>query len=51
MHGGAAGSGAPLGNRNALKHGMYTKAMKAQKARIRELIHGTNEILLGFEKS
>lgn len=25
MHGGAAGSGAPKGNRNALKHGLYTK--------------------------
>ena len=24
MHGGAAGSGAPKGNRNALKHGVYT---------------------------
>jgi hypothetical protein len=25
MHGGAPGSGAPLGNRNALKHGQYTR--------------------------
>ena len=25
MHGGAKGSGAPRGNRNALKHGLYTK--------------------------
>ena len=25
MHGGAAGSGAPLGNKNALKHGHYTR--------------------------
>ena len=24
MHGGAAGAGAPKGNRNALKHGAYT---------------------------
>ena len=51
MHGGANGSGAPMGNRNGLKHGMYTKEMKAQKARVRELIRGTNEMLLGFEKS
>jgi hypothetical protein len=50
MHGGANGSGAPAGNRNALKHGMYTREMKAQKARVRELIRGTNEMLLGFEK-
>ncbi|MGA8903295.1 HGGxSTG domain-containing protein [Bradyrhizobium sp.] len=25
MHGGAAGSGAPLKNKNALKHGRYTR--------------------------
>ena len=25
LHGGAKGSGAPRGNRNALKHGFYTK--------------------------
>jgi uncharacterized protein YjcR len=25
MHGGADGSGAPIGNQNALKHGRYTK--------------------------
>jgi len=27
MHGGAAGSGAPKGNKNALKSGLYTRAM------------------------
>jgi hypothetical protein len=26
MHGGAPGSGAPPGNQNALKHGLYRKA-------------------------
>ena len=26
MHGGAAGSGAPRGNRNALKHGLFARA-------------------------
>jgi glucans biosynthesis protein len=25
MHGGAAGSGAPFGNTNALKHGKFTR--------------------------
>jgi hypothetical protein len=25
MHGGAPGSGAPRGNKNALKHGYYTR--------------------------
>lgn len=28
MHGGANGSGAPLGNRNAVKSGLYTKEWK-----------------------
>lgn len=33
MHGGAAGSGAPKGNRNALKHGRYTReAREAERA-------------------
>lgn len=40
MHGGK-GSGAPLGNQNALKHGHYTAASKAltleQMAILREL--------------
>jgi uncharacterized protein YjcR len=33
MHGGAAGSGAPKGNKNALKHGRYTReAIEFRKA-------------------
>jgi uncharacterized protein YjcR len=32
MHGGAKGSGAPKGNQNALKHGLYTaEAIQHQK--------------------
>ena len=32
MHGGAKGSGAPKGNQNALKHGMYTgESLEFQK--------------------
>jgi hypothetical protein len=30
MHGGAPGSGAPLGNKNALKHGHYTRKALAE---------------------
>jgi hypothetical protein len=41
MHGGAKGSGAPLGNRNALKHGLTTRAelrqRKKENAKWREL--------------
>lgn len=31
MHGGAEGSGAPLGNQNALKHGFYSREEKANR--------------------
>jgi glucans biosynthesis protein len=31
MHGGAPGSGAPTGNRNALKHGYYTAEAITQR--------------------
>lgn len=37
MHGGAAGSGAPLGNRNALKHGNYSGETRAMLKQVREL--------------
>ncbi len=36
MHGGK-GSGAPKGNRNALRHGLYTKEVLAREARLRDL--------------
>ncbi|MGI9482021.1 MAG: HGGxSTG domain-containing protein [Hyphomicrobiales bacterium] len=35
MHGGARGSGAPRGNKNALKHGFYT----AEEIRLRKFWH------------
>jgi uncharacterized protein YjcR len=50
MHGGAAGSGAPKGNQNALKHGMFTKEMKAERAHVRELIAEAKELLRRIEK-
>ena len=37
MHGGAASSGAPTGNTNALKHGRYT-AEAARRCQLSELI-------------
>jgi len=37
MHGGARGSGAPQGNKNALKHGSYTKQALQDRALIREI--------------
>lgn len=37
MHGGGAGSGAPNGNQNALKHGFYRAAAMEQRRQIQEL--------------
>ena len=45
MHGGAKGSGAPIGNRNALKHGMYTKAALEEQKALRNMIRQMNESL------
>lgn len=45
MHGGAAGSGAPEGNKNALKHGLYTKEAIAERRYIRELIKHAKQTL------
>ena len=44
MHGGK-GSGAPKGNRNALKRGLYTGAMKARARRVRELVRQTQALI------
>jgi uncharacterized protein YjcR len=38
MHGGAPGSGAPRGNKNALKHGRYTREAIAERRLLRKLI-------------
>ena len=38
MHGGATGSGAQAGNRNALKHGRYTRELLEFKRSVRELL-------------
>ncbi len=38
MHGGAKGSGAPLGNSNALKHGHYTREAIAERRELRALL-------------
>jgi hypothetical protein len=37
MHGGAKNSGAPLGNQNAYKNGLYTKEIKQMKSLIRDI--------------
>ena len=44
MHGGKS-TGAPKGNKNALKHGRYTAEAKAERRYIRELIRKVNRLL------
>ncbi len=45
MHGGAKGSGAPEGNENALKHGMYTRETLSFQKHVRDLLReGTKTI-------
>ena len=45
MHGGAPGSGAPKGNQNALKHGLYTKQAMAERRQLRTLIRQSQKLL------
>jgi hypothetical protein len=45
MHGGAKGSGAPLGNRNALKHGLHTREAIAERRAVRQLIRDAQQFL------
>jgi hypothetical protein len=49
MHGGAPGSGAPRGNKNAVKHGLYTLEAMAQRRQISELLRQSRELLLKIE--
>jgi uncharacterized protein YjcR len=45
MHGGAAGSGAPIGNKNALRHGHYTAEAIALRRYLSEVIRQSRTIL------
>ena len=45
MHGGAAGSGASRGNKNALKHGGYTQEGYQRRALMRGLIREARKLL------
>jgi hypothetical protein len=45
MHGGAEGSGAPRGNRNAITHGLRSAEALALRRQVRELLRGTRELI------
>jgi hypothetical protein len=45
MHAGAPGSGAPLGNKNALKHGRYTREAIEERRFAQALIREAMSLL------
>jgi len=45
MHGGAEGSGAPKGNKNALKHGHYTKEAIEERRALGRIIRDANKLI------
>ena len=49
MHGGAAGSGAPKGNQNALKSGLYTKQALEERRQLRALLRDARKFLSEIE--
>ncbi|MEO4040785.1 HGGxSTG domain-containing protein [Hoeflea sp. CAU 1731] len=51
MHGGSVGSGAPPGNKNAIKHGGYTREVKLVRKWVRDRIRESNDTLKDFASS
>ncbi|WP_342726765.1 HGGxSTG domain-containing protein [Bradyrhizobium sp. B097] len=49
MHGGAKGSGAPRANRNARKHGLFTRDAIEERREIRALLGGVRKLLGGIK--
>lgn len=49
MHGGAPGSGAPRANRNARKHGRFTRNAIAERRQIQALLGEARKLLQGMK--
>jgi glucans biosynthesis protein len=49
MHGGAAGSGALRGNKNALKHGRYTHEAIDERRRLQALLRQSRSLIQQIE--
>jgi hypothetical protein len=45
MHGGALGSGAPRGNRNALKRGFFTRDAIEERRKLREFLRQSHALI------
>ena len=49
MHGGAKGSGAPRANRNARKHGLFTREAIEERCEVRALLGEARKVLEGMK--
>lgn len=49
MHGGAPGSGAPKGNQNALKSGLFTRQAIEERKKVRALLRNAQKFLAEVE--
>ena len=49
MHGGAPGSGAPRGNKNALKDGRYTREAIEERQQLRALLRQSRMLIEKIE--
>jgi len=49
MHGGAAGSGAPMNNRNALKSGLFTRQAIERRRQLSALLREVRKTLRQLE--
>ena len=49
MHGGAAESGAPIGNQNALKTGLFTREAIEERRALRDLMRSARQLALKIE--
>ena len=49
MHGGAPGSGAPRGNKNALKDGLYTREAKEGRRKLQSLLRESRKLIHGID--
>jgi hypothetical protein len=45
MHGGVKGPRAPIGNENAVKHGMFTRQAIEERRALREMMRATESAL------
>jgi hypothetical protein len=45
MHGGAVGSGAPVGNKNALRHGRYTAEATTRRRHVSDLLRQSRAVI------